>query len=107
MELKARIEEAWANRELLKTSETQATIREVVELLDKGRLRVAEPVADGWQVNEWVKKAVILYFPIQQMETIEVGPFEFHDKMKLKTNYAEQGVRVVPHAVARYGAFLQ
>ncbi len=106
MELKARIEEAWANRELLKTSETQATIREVVELLDKGKLRVAEPVADGWQVNEWVKKAVILYFPIQQMETIEVGPFEFHDKIALKKNYKELGVRVVPHAIARHGSYL-
>ena len=74
--------------------------------MDKGRLRVAEPSSDGWQVNDWVKKAVILYFPIQKMETLEAGPMEFHDKMKLKSNYAELGVRVVPHAVARYGAFL-
>lgn len=100
------IENAWQNRELLNTPETQNTIREVIELLDKGKLRVAEPTANGWQVNEWVKKAVILYFPIQKMETIEVGPFEFHDKMQLKKNYAAQGVRVVPHAIARYGSFL-
>jgi 2,3,4,5-tetrahydropyridine-2,6-dicarboxylate N-succinyltransferase len=100
------IEAAWENRELLKDEKTLSTIREVVEQLDKGKLRVAEPKGNEWQVNEWIKKAVILYFPIQKMETIEVGIFEFHDKMKLKTNYAELGVRVVPNAVARYGAFL-
>jgi 2,3,4,5-tetrahydropyridine-2-carboxylate N-succinyltransferase len=104
--LRTKIEEAWDNRELLKSEDTQNTIREVIELLDKGTLRVAEPDGDNWKVNEWVKKAVVLYFPIQKMETIEVGPFEFHDKMKLKTNYAELGVRVVPHAVARYGAYI-
>jgi len=104
--LKLKIEEAWNDRELLKSSDTQQTIREVIQLLDKGGIRVAEPDGDNWKVNEWVKKAVVLYFPIQKMETIEVGPFEFHDKMKLKTNYAELGVRVVPHAVARYGAYL-
>jgi len=104
--LKLKIEEAWKNRELLKSEDTQEKIREVIELLDKGKLRVAEPDDDNWKVNEWVKKAVVLYFPIQKMETIEVGPFEFHDKMKLKTNYADLGVRVVPHAVARYGAYL-
>ncbi|MCL4856673.1 MAG: 2,3,4,5-tetrahydropyridine-2,6-dicarboxylate N-succinyltransferase, partial [Flavobacteriales bacterium] len=86
--------------------ENQQAIRDVIDLIDKGQLRVAEPIDTNWQVNEWVKKAVVLYFPIQKMETIEVGPFEFHDKMKLKTNYASLGVRVVPHAVARYGAFL-
>jgi 2,3,4,5-tetrahydropyridine-2-carboxylate N-succinyltransferase len=106
MDLKARIEEAWNNRELLKNSDTQNTIREVIELLDKGKLRVAEPAANDWQVNEWIKKAVILYFPIQQMETIEVGPFEFHDKIALKRNYKELGVRVVPHAIARHGSYL-
>jgi 2,3,4,5-tetrahydropyridine-2-carboxylate N-succinyltransferase len=100
------IEHTWDNRELLKEEKSQYAIKEVIELLDKGELRVAEPLEDGWQVNEWVKKAVVLYFPIQKMKTIEVGPFEFHDKMKLKTNYEELGVRVVPHAVARYGAFL-
>jgi 2,3,4,5-tetrahydropyridine-2-carboxylate N-succinyltransferase len=104
--LRFKIEEAWDNRELLKNEDTQEKIREVIELLDKGTLRVAEPDGDDWKVNEWIKKAVVLYFPIQKMETIEVGPFEFHDKMKLKTNYAELGVRVVPHAVARYGAYL-
>lgn len=106
MQLQEQIEKAWADRELLKSAETQAVIREVVNQLDKGKLRVAEPTGDGWKVNEWVKKAVILYFPIQQMETIEVGPFEFHDKIALKRNYKELGVRVVPHAVARHGSFI-
>jgi 2,3,4,5-tetrahydropyridine-2-carboxylate N-succinyltransferase len=100
------IEKAWDNRELLKDAEVQKTIEAVIEEIDKGRLRVAEPIDGGWQVNEWVKKAVVMYFPIRKMETIEVGPFEFHDKMKLKTNYADLGVRVVPHAVARYGAYI-
>jgi 2,3,4,5-tetrahydropyridine-2,6-dicarboxylate N-succinyltransferase len=100
------IEKAWDNRELLKEASTREAIDIVIEEIDKGRLRVAEPTANGWQVNEWVKKAVVMYFPIRKMETIEVGPFEFHDKMRLKTNYAELGVRVVPHAVARYGAFV-
>ena len=101
------IEQAWENRELLKDLSVQATINEVIEQLDKGKLRVAEPLQNGqWQVNEWVKKAVILYFPIRKMETIEIGPLEFHDKMQLKKNYAALGVRVVPHAVARYGAYL-
>lgn len=100
------IESAWENRELLNQPETQEVIRNIIDLLDKGQLRIAEPSSDGWIVNEWLKKAVILYFPIQKMQTIEVGPFEFHDKMALKTNYEELGVRVVPHAVARYGAFI-
>ena len=101
------IEQAWENRELLKDLSVQTVINEVIEQLDKGTLRVAEPLQNGqWQVNEWVKKAVILYFPIRKMETIEVGPLEFHDKMQLKNNYAALGVRVVPHAVARYGAYL-
>lgn len=104
--LKQIIEKAWENRELLKNPETTSAIREVISLLDSGKLRVAEPVADGWQVNEWVKKAVVLYFPIQTMETIEVGPFEFHDKIPLKTGYAAKGIRVVPHAIARYGAYI-
>ncbi len=105
--LKAIIEEAWDNRELLQSEKTINAINQVIEDIDKGRLRVAEPLENGkWQVNEWVKKAVVMYFPIRQMETIEVGPFEFHDKMKLKNNYKELGVRVVPHAVARYGAFI-
>lgn len=100
------IESAWENREMLNQPETQEVIRNIIDLLDKGQLRIAEPSTDGWIVNEWLKKAVILYFPIQKMQTIEVGPFEFHDKMALKTNYEELGVRVVPHAVARYGAFI-
>jgi 2,3,4,5-tetrahydropyridine-2-carboxylate N-succinyltransferase len=104
--MKETIEKAWENRELLKEKETIQAIEAVIEQIDKGTLRVAEPEGDKWKVNEWVKKAVVLYFPIRQMETIEVGPFEFHDKMALKTNYKELGVRVVPHAVARYGAFV-
>lgn len=106
MSLQNIIETAWNDRTLLNNTETKDAIAHVIEQLDKGLLRVAEPVADGWQVNEWVKKAVILYFPIRQMETVEVGIFEFHDKMALKRNYKDLGVRVVPHAVARYGAFL-
>lgn len=101
------IEEAWENRSLLETENVQNTIRKVIAQLDSGELRVAEPTSDGnWQVNEWVKKAVVMYFPIQKMETIEVGPFEFHDKMALKTGYKEKGIRVVPHAIARYGAYI-
>lgn len=106
-QLRNTIELAWEDRSLLQQSNTQAAIREVVALLDKGQLRCAEPLNEDWQVNEWVKKAVILYFPIQQMETIEVGPFEFHDKIALKRNHATNGVRVVPHAIARYGSFLE
>ncbi len=106
MELQQTIEHAWKNRDALHERETQQAIYEVIEQLDKGKLRVAEPTPDGWQVNDWVKKAVILYFPIQHMETIEVGPFEFHDKIPLKRNYADLGVRVVPHAIARHGAFV-
>ncbi len=104
--MKDTIEKAWDDRSLLKQTPVQDMIRNVIEEIDKGRLRCAEPTENGWQVNEWVKKAVVMYFPIQNMETIEVGPFEFHDKMELKTGYAELGVRVVPHAIARYGAFL-
>ncbi len=101
------IEQAWDNRELLNQPETISAIEHVIDEIDRGVLRVADPLENGeWQVNEWVKKAVVLYFPIRQMETIEVGPFEFHDKMKLKSNYKDLGVRVVPHAVARYGAYL-
>lgn len=106
MELQQMIESAWDNRALLKEKNTQQAIEEVIEKLDKGIIRVAQPTAAGWQVNDWIKKAVILYFPIRQMETIEVGPMEFHDKMALKRNYAELGVRVVPHGIARYGAYL-
>lgn len=100
------IEEAWENRALLQEEKTQQTIRKVVDLLDEGVLRVADPSLDGWQVNEWVKKAVVLYFPIQKMETFEVGIFEYHDKIPLKRGYAEKGIRLVPHAVARHGAYI-
>src|SRR4051812_31476974 len=106
MELKQTIEKAWEDRSLIQQAEIQAAIRSVIAELDKGRIRVAEPVEGGWKVNEWIKKAVILYFPIQQMETIEVGPLEFHDKIALKKDYKGLGVRVVPHAVARYGSYL-
>ena len=105
--MRAIIEAAWENRSLLNEATTIQAIEHVIEEIDKGRLRVAEPIENGdWQVNEWVKKAVILYFPIRKMETIEVGPFEFHDKMALKSNYEGLGVRVVPPAVARYGAYI-
>lgn len=104
--LKNIIEKAWENRTLLQEEVTQKAIREVIELLDDGKLRVAEPTNNSWQVNEWVKKAVVMYFPIQKMETWEAGIFEYHDKMELKRNYAEKGVRVVPPATARYGAYI-
>ena len=106
MSLQTKIEQAWDKRELLQQEEYQNAVREVVKELDLGKIRVAEPIEGGWKVNEWVKKAVVMYFPIQKMETIEVGPFEFYDKIPLKKNYAEKGVRVVPHAVAREGAFI-
>ena len=97
-EWKQIIESAWNNRELLKENNTIACINAIIEEVDKGRLRTAEPSKNGWQVNDWVKKAIILYFPIQKMETLEMGALEFHDKMKLKSGYAKLGVRVVPHA---------
>ena len=100
------IESAWEDRSLLENKATQDTIREVVSQLDAGKLRVASPIEGGWQVNEWIKKAVVLYFPIQKMETFEAGPMEFHDKMPLKRGYKEKGIRVVPHAVARHGAYI-
>ena len=100
------IENAWDNRELLKEAEVQKAIEMVVAGLETGRLRVAENNSNQWITNEWIKKAVILYFPIRKMETTIVGPFEFHDKIPLKTNYEALGIRVVPHAVARYGSFI-
>ena len=105
-EIREIIEAAWDNRDLLKEAKTIQTIQQVVDLLDKGTLRVAEPTTSGWQVNEWVKKAVVLYFPIQKMETLEAGIFEYHDKIPLKRNFAERGIRVVPNAVARHGSFI-
>ena len=104
--LQSTIEQAWENRALLQEETTQKAIRAVIELLDSGTIRVAEPTSNGWQVNEWVKKAVVMYFPIQKMETWEAGIFEYHDKMLLKRNYAEKGIRVVPNAVARYGSYI-
>lgn len=100
------IEAAWNDRKLLEDHNTIIAIRATIEDLDKGRIRVAEPTEDGWKVNEWVKKAVILYFPIQKMKMTESGPFEYFDKMELKRNYESLGVRVVPPATARYGAYL-
>lgn len=105
-QLREIIEKAWEDRSLLQENNTEAAIREVIAMLDEGLLRVAEPNGSGWQVNEWIKKAVVLYFPIQKMATFELGIFEFHDKIPLKRNYAEKGVRVVPHAIARHGSYL-
>ena len=100
------IEQAWEDRSLLKQEKTINAIREVVNLLDVGKLRVAEPIQNDWIVNEWIKKAVVLYFPIQKMETLEAGIFEYHDKIPLKRNFESRGIRVVPNAVARHGAFI-
>lgn len=104
--LRATIEAAWDDRALLQDEKTIVAIRKLVSLLDEGTLRVADPTPDGWMVNEWVKKGVVLYFPIQKMETYEVGIFEYHDKIPLKKGYAEKGIRIVPNAVARHGAFI-
>ena len=100
------VRKIWENRDLLDKPENQDMIREVIEMLDKGKIRVAEPDGDGWKVNQWVKMAVILYFPIQKMRKMEVGPFEFYDKIDLKRDYDQLGTRVVPHAIARYGSFV-
>ena len=104
--LRSIVEAAWESRELLKNPDTREAIREVVDAIDKGALRCASPDTNGWTINEWVKKAVVLYFPIQKMETQEVGIFEFHDKIPLKKGYEARGIRVVPHAVARHGAYI-
>lgn len=105
-ELRNIIENAWENRELLKDNATQDAIRKVIDLLDNGELRCAEPTSNGWQINEWVKKGVVLYFPIQKMETLEAGIFEYHDKIPLKRGYKAKGIRVVPNAIARHGAYI-
>lgn len=105
-ELQSVIEKAWADQNHLKEEQYRQAVRQVIELLDKGELRVAQKENDHWAVNEWVKKAVVMYFPIQKMETIEAGPLEFHDKIPLKRGYSEKGIRVVPHAIARYGAYI-
>ncbi len=104
--IRERIEAAWEDRSLLNEENTRKAIEEVVEALDAGTYRIAEKQGNEWVVHEWLKKAVVLYFPIRQMETIEVGPFEFHDKIPLKREYAQKGVRVVPHAIARHGAYV-
>src|SRR5450432_2106163 len=106
MELQSLVLEAWGNRELLKDNKYSDAVRAVIEEVDKGRLRTAAPSADGWQVNEWVKQAILLYFGIQPMQTWNVEPFEFYDKMLIKKNYKELGVSAVPHAIARYGAYI-
>jgi 2,3,4,5-tetrahydropyridine-2-carboxylate N-succinyltransferase len=106
--MQALIESAWGDRSLLQNAETQKAIRDVIAALDAGELRIAEPGPDGvWITHEWLKKAVLLYFPIQEMVTMEVGPFEFHDKIPLKKGFAQKGVRVVPQALARYGSFIE
>lgn len=105
-ELETIVNNAWNDRNLLGEASVVEAIETVIARLDSGELRVAEPAGDRWKVNDWIKKAVILYFPIRKMERIEVGPFEFHDKMALKRDYAAKGVRVVPHAIARYGAYI-
>lgn len=106
MELQQLITEAWNNRELLKENKYSEAVRSAIAEVDKGSLRVASPGAQGWTVNEWVKQAILLYFGIQQMQTWTVGPFEFYDKMLLKSNYKDLGVRAVPHAIARHGAYI-
>jgi len=106
--MKHTIEAAWNDRSLLQRDEVKRAVRAVIAQLDAGEIRVAEMMADGsWQTHEWIKKAILLYFPIQEMQTIEVGPFEFHDKIPLKSGFAAKGVRVVPQALARYGSFIE
>lgn len=104
--LKEQIENAWDNRDLLNSTKTIDAINMVIDQLDSGKLRVSEPTENGWLLNEWIKKAVVMYFPTRESETFIAGPMEFHDKLKLKTGYAKKGIRVVPHAVARYGSFI-
>jgi len=106
MQLEQLIQEAYANRSLLAEARYEEAVRAVIEAVDKGELRTAAPTDSGWQVNEWVKQAILMYFGIQKMQTWELAPFEFYDKMLLKKDYASLGVRAVPHAVARYGAYL-
>lgn len=106
MELKNLIEEAWDNREMLQQKDVSVAVKTIIEELDIGKRRIAEPTEHGWKVNDWIKKAVILYFPMMKMQLIEIGPFQFHDKIKLKSGYDQLGIRVVPHAIARYGAYI-
>ncbi|MFT6865647.1 MAG: 2,3,4,5-tetrahydropyridine-2-carboxylate N-succinyltransferase [Cyclobacteriaceae bacterium] len=106
MDLQKLIESAWEDRSLIEEKDVSVAIKTLIDDLDIGKRRIASPTADGWVVHEWIKKAVILYFPLMKMQLIEVGPFQFHDKIKLKSNYDQLGVRVVPHAIARYGSFI-
>jgi 2,3,4,5-tetrahydropyridine-2-carboxylate N-succinyltransferase len=106
MDVKQLIENAWEDRSLLENDETKSAIQEIIKQLDLGKVRVAEQTGNDWKINEWIKKAIILYFIIQETKVIEVGPFEFYDKIPLKKNYAKLGIRVVPHAIARYGSFI-
>ncbi|MEM0939504.1 MAG: 2,3,4,5-tetrahydropyridine-2,6-dicarboxylate N-succinyltransferase [Bacteroidota bacterium] len=106
MELKNLVEQAWEDRSLVKNKDVSVAVKTIIEDLDNGKRRIAEPDGDNWVVQEWLKKAVILYFPLMKMQLIEVGPFQFHDKIKLKSGYDQLGVRVVPHAIARYGAYI-
>jgi 2,3,4,5-tetrahydropyridine-2-carboxylate N-succinyltransferase len=107
MELKELVEKAWEDRDLLQEKEIAVAIKSTIEELDTGKSRVAELIEGNWVVNEWIKKAVLLYFPLMKMQLIEIGPFQFHDKIKLKSGYDQLGVRVVPHAIARYGSFIE
>ena len=104
--MKYLVEAAWENRSLIEKKETKSAIIEVINQLDNGFLRIAEKTKNGWKINEWIKKAVILYFPIQKMSSIEVGPFEFHDKIPLKKGFEKKNIRVVPHAIIRHGAYV-
>jgi len=106
MELKELIEEAWADRALIEKKDVSVAIKTIIDDLDIGKRRIAEEVNGEWVVNEWIKKAVILYFPLMKMQLIEIGPFQFYDKIKLKSGYDQLNVRVVPHAIARYGSFI-
>ena len=105
--MKTIIESIWNDRSLIDKNENQEFIKKTIKQLDEGDIRVAEKINHEWKINEWVKKAVIMYFQIQKMKTIEVGPFEFHDKIPLKNNYQKKSIRVVPHAIVRYGALFK
>ncbi|MGP8217800.1 MAG: 2,3,4,5-tetrahydropyridine-2,6-dicarboxylate N-succinyltransferase [Bacteroidia bacterium] len=100
------IENAWTNKELLKSNEVHFAVFDTIEKLDEGMLRVAQPDGEGWKVNEWVKKAILLFFQLQKMEVIKAGDLEFYDKIPLKKNFETLGVRAVPHGLARYGSYL-
>jgi len=104
--MKKIIENIWDNRELLNNSESQDAIKFAIKNLDEGKIRIAEKIKEKWIINDWIKKAVILYFPISKMEKSNAGPLEFYDKIPLKDNYKNKNIRVVPHAVARFGSFI-